>query len=105
MPAPAYSSTLIRASGAGPFTYVVPAGYRAVVRDMNFVTGLTNPSEVAAYVVGHAYFYRDFLNPGGDISYLHWQGRVVVNDGESLVVTLSAGPVDCYVCGYLLSSV
>lgn len=84
--------------------YVVPDGYRAVVKDIGiFFNGA--PANTSAFVTGETgggfIFYRLALDP---YEFNHWVGSQVVNEGSTITLA-SGGPQVVYgrVSGYLLT--
>lgn len=92
-------------SAAEPALYTVPAGYVAVIRDMeltnqtganvSFAIDLTSPGPLTATI------YYDGSFPLA--SWFQWQGRVVLNAGDVLGASASSYPVGLVVSGFLLN--
>jgi hypothetical protein len=105
MATPVYSTLFIAARGVNINAgYVVPAGFVAVVRDIE-IAFLATPNNTAADVLDHAtstiLTYHLQLNPFEEH---HWEGRQVVDTGAEILAS-SAGPADTSirVSGYLLT--
>jgi hypothetical protein len=103
MAATVYSTRFIAAVfPTAPSTYVVPDGYRAVVRDISaYWLGDSGGGALQGAIDGVAYFMY-FIGtadvPGG----YHWEGRVVVDPGEALAINVPMGNWSFVVSGYLL---
>jgi hypothetical protein len=101
-----YSTRFVEIPFGAPASasYTVPAGYIAVVRDIDvrFSGGTGGPMVVQ---VADPNVILAVLNSGDAITGMaQWQGRTVCNEGEVLEA-LNLGSVDasCAVSGYLLS--
>jgi hypothetical protein len=99
-------STVFYSAHAAPlsFTYTVPAGQVAIVRDIDALFE-GNPGNTALSVydpgtLGTVYYHLQ-TNPN---EYVQWRGRQVFLAGQRFTVA-SAGPnaVGCRVSGYLLT--
>lgn len=103
-----YSTRLVAAvlDAALDDAYTVPAGFVAVIRDMELTnqggtaTAIAIDLEVPGPLTATIYFNADV--PAG--SWLQWQGRVVMNAGDVLSISASAYPIGAVVSGYLLSA-
>lgn len=98
-----YSVTFMQIAGLdGRHDYVVPSGFRAVVRDIDVFAHVS----VAArdiHIIGQAgqtFYWFDWNT--GDTSAQHWSGRVVLDPG-SLLRAQSSDLVDVTISGYLLT--
>jgi hypothetical protein len=85
-------------------TYVVPAGFRAIVRDVDAYNAPGGASEDYVFVgvleIGGAFMYQHF----GDAGWVGWRGRQVVNEGETIQVGGNTESVQSIqVSGYLLT--
>jgi hypothetical protein len=101
---PVYSVRFLQARAySGVATYLVPAGFVAVLRDLDAfqVAGLTVPQ---IYLVGAA-GQTIWWNSGSlvDSSYSSWRGRQVINEGETFAVNVATETASFAVSGYLLS--
>lgn len=108
MPYPVYSTRFCNSSisSAGDTTlYTVPAGFRAVLRDVDIyfggATGIV--VELRATGINFVPFAATTTDPEPGV----WRGRQVLNAGESLTVhvaTLPAGGgLNVFASGYLLT--
>lgn len=107
MPPPVYSTQFIDDTilGGHSDTYVVPTGFRAVVRDVSgvFSTTGTFTASVATDVDGDTFQFQGYVpNTGGPF---HWEGHAVANDGQGITFTVNGtGAATVVVSGYLLSA-
>ena len=102
MAIPVFSTRFIATTNIQPApSYVVPAGYRAVVRCMTFGPAPGANVTFFAKINGVVVFYSGSLL-GTSVDTAEWQGRVVLNAGESLVLSSSL-PLNGYAGGYLLT--
>ena len=93
---------LITSSSAGPTTlYTVPTGFKAIVRD---VSGLASaaPAGLAVGVNAAESFFSGLSL--SNLESFHWEGRVVLNAGDTLALFVLAGTVQLVVSGYLLDA-
>lgn len=84
--------------------YEVPAGYRAIVRDMDAYNAPGGSPDDYVYVwveeIEGAFAYQKFDGVG----WVSWRGRQVINEGEHLAVgNNSASMTMVMVSGYLLT--
>jgi hypothetical protein len=91
-------------TGAGDLVYPVPAGFRAVVVDINVYNNSAIVAELFAQVqlTGQTFARFDVTGPS-DSGSKQWQGRAVFDYGDALVFHASAGTWDVLACGYLLT--
>lgn len=86
--------------------FVVPVGMIAVVRDISITNVTPNDSDqVLVYVLitgGNADIFRAPAVPSH--GFIQWQGRQVVNAGETLAFYATDTTVRVMISGYLLSS-
>lgn len=105
MPSPVYSTQFIARAGLNVNVgYTVPAGYRAVLRDVDVAcaTGsgdtriffLENPQGGLVWVA--------IANPESYVSF-QWRGRQVYNPGEIITFNPAEGAWDVMGSGYLLT--
>ena len=92
-------------SSAASESYTVPAGYTAVIRDINGV--MWPEASTTAYVeisdTGLLLVY--WTAPTDTYENFRWQGRQVIDSDETIsAVSNSPGPVYIAVSGYLLSA-
>lgn len=107
MASPVFSTEFLdfEVAGARTTTYIVPDGFRAVVRD---VSGTIQGDDVGPATVycfaGSANFFSVQL-PAQRGRAFHWDGRVVIAEGATIIVTTDADSAqfDVHVSGYLLS--
>lgn len=99
-----YSTAFFKGNvvSGSPQTYTVPAGYVAVLIDVD-VDGYINTAS-GLYVGSGANLWM--VISGIAVSahqHIQWQGRIVLNAGESIKAAVASG--NCYVAasGYLLS--
>jgi hypothetical protein len=108
-----YSTLFLREAGlTGHAVYIVPVGFRAVVRDMDFYGNNTDP-ESAIYVIddvtsGTFFQHQISVSELGAPSWFQWQGRQVFNPLDSFHVGVGTSGVgtsayDIHVSGYLLA--
>jgi len=89
----------------GPLTFVVPAGFTAVARDLDVYYG-------ASDIQGNVRFQD--VDSGGTIwygesmeeaaGYLSWRGRQVFPEGHTMQVSTADVLMDVRLCGYLLTN-
>jgi hypothetical protein len=102
MPAPVYSTQFIAYTGpASTPSYIVPVGFRAVVRCIDVVLQPTGGTILSAFVDGVGFWHVPVgFEPG--FTYWSWRGRQVCTEPGAVDFTLGdAGSV--VVSGYLLS--
>lgn len=96
-----YSTRFVHGAPAAPgsLVYVVPAGFRAVIRTVSFTTGGT----------GGATFW--FSSAGAIIGIwasvpayntINWDGRQVAMAGDDITGHVEVGGAYCVISGYLL---
>jgi hypothetical protein len=99
-----YSTSFIQVAGLlGQEHYVVPAGFVAVVREIDVYasTGLLEASFSAQGPSNQVFYFTSF-GVGAQGSQL-WRGRVVINPTFILRATADTSPIDVTICGYLLT--
>lgn len=106
MALPVYSVRFISGNtGAGDPVYTVPAGFVAVLRDVD----VYNNSAVVAELfledsqTGQAIARFDSQGPT-DTGSQQWRGRQVFDAGGGFLFHATAGTWDVRACGYLLSA-
>lgn len=86
--------------------YTVPAGYVAVVRDIVLYVDIDQtPGQIAVYTISGSnavMIYRE-ISPTPGVTY-HWDGRQVLNAGQSLYIYSDAGRMVALVSGYELGA-
>ena len=83
--------------------YVVPAGFRAVLRDFWVVGTTLNVNDVVALRVAGARVWAQIFT-AAQLQYYFWQGRQVAEAGESIGVDVtSLAGLDYSCSGYLLT--
>lgn len=100
-----YSTQFAAVQGlvASSHTYTVPAGFIAIVRDIDAFADTSGTSTflVARGPASNVFFYAEFLL--ATTSSKEWRGRQVLNTGETLVLQAGPAAVDVMASGYLLS--
>lgn len=104
MAAPVYSTRFMAAVfPTAPTDYVVPTGFRAVVRDISaYWLGDVGGGALQGAIDGVAYFMY-FIGTAGVPGGYHWEGRVVADEGETVAINVPMGNWSFTVSGYLLS--
>lgn len=101
---PVYSTRFLQRHGgpSGSDIFVVPAGYVAVIRDLDgWINNVGGGSLTLQGALGQQVYAQEQV-PLSSGNVLMWRGRVVYEAGESItVVCVSA--VDYVLCGYLLT--
>jgi len=101
---PIYSTRFLAEAGfTGSAAFLVPAGYVAVVRDIDSVVYTGAGATIQAGIGGSAVFWAVTEGVVAVTATNSWRGRVVLNAGEQLVVSTDAA-VDFVASGYLLTS-
>ncbi len=113
MASPVYSTQFVQApgfSGAAAVQYVVPAGFRAVVKCITMVYGDVTASGADAWVQSAnltklarytwAFTVSDPTNFGGTALFY---GSWVLESADTLAIQTAAGTLDFYASGYLLA--
>jgi hypothetical protein len=98
-----YSQRFIQEAGLnGSSSYVVPAGFKAVLRDLDVYNGAGGTASVFLQgALGQAiWVHRWALGDGA--SPQDWHGRQVLETGESVTIRTDV-PMDVTLSGYLLS--
>ena len=92
--------------GGSTSAYTVPASYRAVIRDIRVFNGDGSTQSVNAQteVPGPStiLFYRNAAL--ASLATDSWEGRLVMNSGDVLLLYSDLGSVAWTVSGYLLSA-
>lgn len=86
-------------------TYDVPAGLRLVVRDMAVLTS-TDSSTGGVVIQSTASLAHLWYQgtPAGETTYLHWQGRQIIEEGDGLTFNVYGNVgTSLRICGYLLT--
>lgn len=97
-----YSTRFIGfAADETPPVFTVPAGYVAVVRDIDVVSGGGAMINWQCSIVEGGKFAVGQFTVESLAQHQEWRGRVVLLAGEHLAFAAD-GPVDGAVCGYLL---
>lgn len=102
-----YSAQLFAGSLAAGVTpiYTVPAGYTAVVRDIEALN-LFSGANVLAFITTvpgplNVQWTNDTIAAFGET--LRWEGRVVMNPGDVLSAEVTQDTISLIVSGYLFS--
>lgn len=96
---PVYSTRFIRAAAPGVMnTYVVPLGYRAVVKRVECVSGSPTGGDLIVYVAGYAVVAHTF--PAGLKPYFQ-DAFAVAYAGESIATYHYVAEIFVQVAGYL----
>ena len=98
-----YSTRFLILTGesSGTVSYIVPAGFVAVVRDIGMVAAASS-SGLLCDIGGVGMLFASFVGTGTDWEQYHWSGRQVINAEEALVVGIAAGTLYGAISGYLL---
>jgi hypothetical protein len=100
---PFYSHRFIAEAGfTGSAAFLVPAGFVAVVRDIDAVIFTPGAGTIEAGIGGSAVFWGFTWSFVAVLGWESWRGRIVLNPGEQLVITTNTG-MDFSASGYLLS--
>lgn len=91
-----------QASGTTTVVYTVPAGKVAVVRDIVVGAQDTPANSVAVNYYGVAEIYQ--AGAIAQYSTAHFEGRVVLNAGDSIDVDAISGTWTYVISGYLLDA-
>ena len=96
-----YSTRFITTHAGGAGSYTVPAGFKAVIRQIQGFNGSAVAPETAQLVsdVSGGTLFQTLIPPS-EASYL--ECRFVFESGESFH-TNNGSDIDCYVGGYLLA--
>jgi hypothetical protein len=99
-----YSTSFIQAQGVlGSVSFVVPAQFRAIVRDIDVYSGASAFSRTVNAVGGAGQTFWQHQYQPTDQDSQQFRGRVVLNQGETLTITVSGDVCDITVSGYLLT--
>lgn len=85
-----------------PTPYVVPSGYRAVVRDIDVWSGGGAIIQFTVSVNAIARFYGGEFNVESVQQVMQWRGRQILQPGEELTFA-ATGALDGMISGYLLT--
>lgn len=99
-----YSVSFIQQQGLlGTATYTVPAGFRAVVRDIDAYSGASLSSRTlnAIGAAGQTFWQHQWQPTDQDSQ--SFRGRVVIDQGDTLEISVSGDTCDVTACGYLLT--
>jgi hypothetical protein len=105
MPSPVYSTRLFEALALTTNVgYTVPAGVRAVLRDVDIFIGAHGTETAFAILggMGQVIWYVDVASATTGQSF-QWRGRQVFNPGDIISFVASANGVDVSASGYLLT--
>lgn len=91
----------IPAPGGGLF-YTVPAGYRAVVRDLDVAYQTTGGSTQVEFAIAGVTFFGNAQNSSALWVAVQWRGRQIANAGDQIGVGVSGDSSSVAVSGYLL---
>lgn len=93
-------------TGSGAVVYTVPAGYVAVIRDIELLSGSGTTDEVVidATVPGPLNVVIWLHIFGAAFAWAQWAGRAVLNAGDEISVTAPADGSTYLISGYLLSA-
>lgn len=100
-----YSTCFFRAfTAVGPLQFTCPAGFVAVLRDVDVVAESNASSDVLEVAIEGLGFIWGVQGSGGAFQTAQWRGRSVFTAGQVLEATVT-GPGTWHVsaCGYLLS--
>jgi hypothetical protein len=105
---PLYSQVVIDQHSSSDLSasYLVPAGYVFIVRDMvAFSSTTTSTGGVVVQSSGSGAFLWYVGTPAGATETLQWQGRQVIEGGDTVTCDVyGAAGTSIRVSGYLLSS-
>jgi hypothetical protein len=103
--APVYSTRFLAVQGlAGTSSFEVPAGFVAVIRDIDAYAS-TDLTAGRLYVKGPGDNVLFFNHWGlGDEDIAEWRGRQICFEGESFVADSPDIPIDVAISGYLLTA-
>ena len=100
---PVYSTRFIAVAGfTGSAAFAVPAGYVAVVRDIDVTVFTGAGATIEAGIGGSAVFWGYTFGVVPILAWQSWRGRIVLNAGEQLVLQSDAS-ADMVASCYLLS--
>jgi len=100
---PVYSYRFLAEAGfTGSAAFLVPDGYRAVVRDIDCVVYTGAGVTIQAGIGGVTNFWAVTLGVVAVTDTVSFRGRQVLNPGEQLVIATDAA-ADFVASGYLLS--
>ena len=98
-----YSTRFISEAGVTAFAdYTVPAGFRAVLRDVWVYAGSQITTVDFQLFSGTGAVMWSIGNPPLNPAFWFWQGRQVYEEGEAIGFQVHAGNVDYSASGYLL---
>ena len=93
------------ASAAPELLYTVPAGYVAILRDVDYLMTGSAALALSLQVSGRTCVYLSPA-PVAGVGYDSWRGRIVMNAGETLTSVVPGWTVqtaDIHAGGYLLT--
>jgi hypothetical protein len=82
-------------------SYTVPGGYVAVIRDVAMLPIASGLTAAAVGVSGGAFFWKVVTGTNGVSQ--QWQGRQVLNAGETLIADVAGASAEYMISGYLLA--
>ena len=105
MAAPVYSTQFLALAAPAPglYTYTVPAGHIAVVRDVSG-TLYNAAAGLAAYCDASGVIFAVFVSTGQNSPAVDWRGRIVIPPGGLLRAQLLVANVELILSGYLFTS-
>jgi hypothetical protein len=99
--ATAYSTRFILGTGASfSHVYTVPAGHRAVLRDLSATGYSGDNAAIALLVTGTTIAYHVFP---AQYSFYQWEGRIVAYAGEPVQLSSAGASVVAVLSGYLFA--
>ena len=102
--APVYSTLLLAASPGGGATFTVPAGYVAVVVDVEWASNDVDGSYLSLNDGADVVVFSSAIpNPLTGVPSGQWVGRQVVEPGDTVSVVSDATSLSIRVTGYLLT--
>jgi hypothetical protein len=101
---PVYSTRFITryVPGSSLTAFVCPAGFRAIVRDIELLETSPGGGIFQASAGAGIVFWTAGPNLTSTYNYYPWHGRVIFEEGEQLEISNDL-PVSMYAGGYLLS--
>jgi hypothetical protein len=90
---------------AAPLTYTVPSSHTAVVRDVELYNGTASPMQcfIGIYVAGSLHGVFAAQASIAVNTAFQWQGRVVLESGDQVIVNAGADNLYAYLSGYDLA--
>lgn len=105
-----YSSLLVRFASSSSglhLIYTAPAGYVTVVRDISVANTSGSSEAYSLYASGNPGPTSAFILINGSLAndaVDQWEGRQVLNAGDTLTLSIGGADFTCLISGYLLSS-